>query len=76
MINFFAENLGDLLRVKGLSQKKLAEGLNVRSSTVNQWIKGKREPEYDLLLRICIFLDIEPNELLGYKKVKNNLSNQ
>ncbi len=76
MINFFAEHLADLLRIKGLSQKKLAEELKVQSSTVNQWVRGKREPNYDLLLRICVFLDVEPNDLLGYKKAKNNLSKQ
>ena len=73
MINYFAEHLKDLLRIKGLSQKSLAEKLNVQCSTVNQWVNGKREPEFDLLIKICIFLNIEPNELLGYNKAKNTL---
>jgi transcriptional regulator with XRE-family HTH domain len=73
MINCFAEHLKDLLRIKGFSQKRLAENLNVQSSTVNQWVNGKREPEFDVLLKICVFLDVEPNELLGYKKAKNKI---
>ena len=62
----FAENFSELLRVKGISQKQLAEFLGVRPSTVNQWAKGKREPSFYDLLCICALLDIDVKELLGY----------
>lgn len=70
MSNYFAENLMDLLRIKNIPQRKLAEMLGVTPSTVNQWVKKKREPDYDLLIRICILLDTEPNEILGYQRLK------
>lgn len=73
MINDFANNFTDILRVKGITQKQIAQLLNVRPSTVNQWTKGKREPELDLLLRICYHLETTPDELLGYTKVQNLL---
>ncbi|MBQ8229974.1 MAG: helix-turn-helix transcriptional regulator [Clostridia bacterium] len=72
-MNYFAENLTDLLRIRNITQKGLAEKLGVLPSTVNQWTKGKREPEYDMLIKICCLLDTEPTELLGYYKAKTNM---
>lgn len=69
-MNYFAENLSDLLRIKRMTQKKLADLLEVTPSTVNQWVKGKREPTYDLLLKMCMILDVDPTELLGYQRIK------
>ena len=69
-MNEFSKNFSDLLRIRTLTQKQLAEKLNVRPSTVNQWAKGKREPTFDNLLKICLFLDTSPSELLGYQKFK------
>lgn len=67
MINKFAENFTDLLRISGYTQKAFAEKMKVRTSTVNQWAKGKREPEIDNILIICYLLNTTPNELIGYK---------
>ena len=70
MLNKFAKNFTDLLRIKGITQKSIAEQLFVRPSAVNQWAKGKREPELDVLLRICAILETEPSEILGFNKAK------
>lgn len=67
MINNFASNFTDLLRIKNVSQTHIAEKLQVRPNTVNQWAKGKREPDLDNLLLISYILDTTPSELLGYK---------
>ncbi|MBQ8395239.1 MAG: helix-turn-helix transcriptional regulator [Clostridia bacterium] len=75
MLNHFAENLADILRIKGMTQKELADCLGVGANTVNQWIKTGREPTYDILLRICIALDTSPDELLGYQRAKEHFSN-
>ena len=66
-LNRFAKNLEDILRIKNITQKELAEQIGVRPSTINQWVKGKREPEFDNLIKICYYLEIEPTEILGYK---------
>lgn len=70
MKHYFAENLSDILRIKMISQKTIAQALEITPSTVNQWVKGKREPSYELLIKLCLFLDIEPSELLGYQRIK------
>ncbi|MBQ8428728.1 MAG: helix-turn-helix transcriptional regulator [Clostridia bacterium] len=65
MYNYFAGNFTELLRVKGISQKQLAELLGVRPSTVNQWAKGKREPSFCDLVKITTLLNVDFNELMG-----------
>jgi transcriptional regulator with XRE-family HTH domain len=47
-----------LLRMsKGLSQKQLAEFLNINPSYLNQIEKGKRTPSLNLLIRIAKALE-------------------
>ena len=69
----FGKNLNDLLRIKHISQTKLGDVLGVKQNTVSQWATGKREPDYDTLLKICVILDTEPSEILGFQRVKNDL---
>ena len=65
MNNYFANNFSEILRLKGISQKQFAEFLDVRPSTVNQWVKGKREPSFRDLVKICTLLEVDFNELMG-----------
>ena len=70
-MNDFAKNLADILRIKNISQKKLGDLLGVKQNTVSQWVNGKREPDYNTLVQVCILLDTEPSELLGFQRIKN-----
>ena len=69
---YFANNFTDILRIRGISQKQFAETLGVRPSTVNQWAKGKREPSYFDLVKIITLLDVDFNEIMGYRVYQHN----
>ena len=56
-------NLVYYLHLKNITQKQLAEKLNVSQSAVTNWIKGKNSPDIDMVARICALLDISVNEL-------------
>ena len=43
---------------KGLSQNKLARLLDVDQSAINHIEQGRRNPSFELLLKICEVLDI------------------
>lgn len=43
---------------KGLSQYKLARLLEVDQSTINHIEQGRRNPSFELLLKICQVLEI------------------
>lgn len=73
ILNQFAKNFTDLLRIKGITQQEIAYKLGVKQNTISQWANGKREPDYDNLLRICFFLDTTPTEILGDSTAKRVL---
>ncbi len=62
----FAERLIKARNNAGLSQRQLANELNISVQTYNGYETKGYEPRYDLLLKICYVLNVTPNELLGY----------
>ncbi len=60
----FAENLKDLRISAGLTQKQLAEKLNVDQRTVSAWEKRVCEPNFTLLIKISELFHERIDELL------------
>lgn len=67
--NKFAKNLSEIIKIKGLTQKEIAKAIHVKPNTLNQWVKGKREPDIDTLLLLCYYLKVEPTEILSYNEI-------
>ena len=61
----FEERLRQLRKEKGLSQKELAEALNVANTTVSIWERGLRKPETDTLEKVRNFFGVSLAYLLG-----------
>ena len=51
----------------GLSQKELADKLHVSNSRVSNWEQGINRPDADLLVDICVALNVSPSELLDVR---------
>ena len=49
----FTDNLKSLRKTAGLSQKQLAEKLDVDQRTVSAWENGVCEPSLQILVRLC-----------------------
>lgn len=54
----FGCNIAKLRKEKGVSQKHLAELLNVSTSTLGMWEICKREPSYEKLIVIADYFDV------------------
>ena len=54
---------------KGLTQKQLAEQINVSDKTISKWENGFSTPDTTILLDLCNVLDISVNELVSGKKI-------
>lgn len=67
-MNKFAERLNESLRVNNISQKKLAENINMSQSVINNYCTGKREPTLDVLILICKALNETADYLLGLEE--------
>ncbi len=69
-----SENCGklisDLRKSKGLTQKELAEKLNVSDKAVSRWETGKGFPDVDSLVALSEFFGITVNELLSGERVE------
>lgn len=59
-------NIIKFRKQSGLSQKQLADKLNVKSSRVSNWEQGENAPDIEMINQIANVLNIQPNELLGW----------
>lgn len=53
------EKINDLLRVKKLTQKDLAEGINMSRANINYILIGKQDPKVSTLEKIAKFLNVD-----------------
>ncbi len=60
-----AVNLVFFLKERNMTQKELAEKLDVARSSVTNWIKNNNLPDIDVLQQICEILNITLADLLG-----------
>lgn len=59
-----AEHMRFLRKCRGLSQKEVAEKLNVDRSTYSYYELGKTKPDIQSLINLCKFYGIEINGLI------------
>lgn len=70
-MSIFSERLKDCRKSHDMTQRELAERLGVASSAIGMYEQGRREPDSNMLLKICSVLDTTTDYLLG---LDNNLS--
>ena len=59
------KRLKELREEKGLTQKQLAEQLNLNSVTYLHYEKAQREPPLAVLAQMALFFDVTTDYLLG-----------
>lgn len=60
------ENLKYVRKLKGLTQKQVAEQLNMTQQQYSRFENGVFELNYDLIVSLCKMLDTTPNELFDF----------
>ena len=50
---------------KNLTQKQVAENLQITRVSYTHYESGKREPSFEMLRKICDFYDISADYLIG-----------
>ena len=61
----FGERLQTLIISEQISRQRLSEHLHISPSTLSCYIRGKRQPEYNMLLRMAAYFDTSTDYLLG-----------
>lgn len=60
----FSKNLKKLLIQKNISQKELAQALNLSPSTVSMWLSQKSLPRMDVVQKIATIFDADISDLI------------
>ena len=63
--NDFGKAIVKLRKEKGLTQKELADKLNVSDKAVSSWETGKNYPDIETLQRLAVVLEVSVNGLLS-----------
>ena len=64
MKNEFGNNLKKIRICNNMSQKELADILNVSYKTISHWENGYSEPDFELLIKIKNYFQVEYSDLL------------
>lgn len=74
----FKERLNQLLEERGISQKELAQRINVDETAMSRYVNGTRTPRIDILTNIAKEFDVSIEYLIGeeekeykYGEIKN-----
>ena len=73
-MSIFSERLRELRKEKGLTQKELANKVNMGQGGYTHWETGKREPNFKKLILLAKYLDVSTDYLLGVSNIKGERS--
>ncbi|KXT67240.1 helix-turn-helix domain-containing protein [Streptococcus gallolyticus] len=68
----FPERLKALRKEAKLTQKQMAEALNIKQPTYAQWENGRTKPKGETLERFANFFNVSTDYLLGKTDIKNS----
>lgn len=70
----FSDKLRNLIEERNLTQKKVANDLNIAPSTMGGYVQGSSEPDFETLRRIAEYFNVSTDYLLGIKSINCNNS--
>lgn len=64
-MNFFSERLKELRKIKGVTQKEVADAVNLSIRAISNYEQGIREPSLDILKKLCVYFNVTSDYLIG-----------
>ena len=64
-MQYFGERLRDLCHEKHMTQKQLADKLDLVKGTISAYEQGKKYPSIEVLIKLCNILQVSADYLLG-----------
>ncbi len=62
----FGDVLRKLLEEKSITQKQLAENLNISASTLGNYIRNLRQPDFEMVRKIADYFSVSTDYLLDH----------
>ncbi|MBQ7505237.1 MAG: helix-turn-helix transcriptional regulator [Ruminococcus sp.] len=74
----FSDKLRFLIEERNLTQKQVAQDLNIAPSTMGGYVQGMSQPDFDTLKILAEYFDVTSDYLLDIpsKKTNNKLENE
>lgn len=63
----FGEILRELLEDNDITQKQLAADLNIAATTIGNYIRGMREPDFEILKLFAAYFNVTTDYLLDFQ---------
>lgn len=63
----FGEILRELLEDNDITQKQLASDLNIAATTIGNYIRGMREPDFEILKLFAAYFNVTTDYLLDFQ---------
>ena len=63
----FGEILRELLEDNDITQKQLADDLNIAATTIGNYIRGMREPDFEILKLFAAYFNVTTDYLLDFQ---------
>lgn len=60
----------ELREKRGITQKELANALNVTQTAITYWETGKREPSAEIIEKIADYFNVTPAYIMGWENAK------
>lgn len=60
-----AKNLKSIMKLKGIKRKDLSLALNIKYSTLCEWLKGARYPRIEALRCVANYLEVPLGDLVS-----------
>ena len=70
----FSDKLRSLIEEKNMTQKQVANDLNIAPSTMGGYVQGSSEPDFETLKRLAIYFGVSTNYLLNIQDGKSRSS--
>lgn len=64
----FGEILRELLEDNDITQKQLADDLNIAPTTIGNYVRGIREPDFETLILLASYFEVSTDYLLNFQK--------
>lgn len=72
----FIKNLSILLEERNITQRELAEKIDVTEVTISRYLSGERSPRIEIVNKIANYFKVSVDYLLGRTDIKNPSSLQ
>lgn len=70
----FSDKLRSLIEEKNMTQKQVANDLNIAPSTMGGYVQGSSEPDFETLKRLAVYFGVSTDYLLNIQDGKSQSS--